>query len=125
MFQACVLHERGTLLELVDPDLGSNYSTEEALMLNVGADLGIPGFGVIGVHGGRGSVFTDAHEGGRHKTQTKNLSHFGVGVDLVVSARSLYSSYRRSRSGKILSLRRRVALVVSTVVVVVVHPESE
>ena len=35
-FQACVLHERGTLLELVDPDLGSNYSTEEALlMLNV------------------------------------------------------------------------------------------
>ncbi|XP_066397275.1 probable LRR receptor-like serine/threonine-protein kinase At1g07650 isoform X2 [Miscanthus floridulus] len=33
---ACVLHERGTLLELVDPDLGSNYSTEEALlMLNV------------------------------------------------------------------------------------------
>ena len=36
MFQACVLHERGTLLELVDPDLGSNYSTEEALlMLNV------------------------------------------------------------------------------------------
>lgn len=36
MFQACVLHERGTLLELVDPDLGSNYSREEAhLMLNV------------------------------------------------------------------------------------------
>ena len=36
MFQACVLHERGALLELVDPDLGSNYSTEEALiMLNV------------------------------------------------------------------------------------------
>ncbi|KAL6599281.1 hypothetical protein ACP70R_045775 [Stipagrostis hirtigluma subsp. patula] len=33
---ACVLHERGTLLELVDPDLGSDYSTEEALlMLNV------------------------------------------------------------------------------------------
>ncbi|KAK3133141.1 hypothetical protein QOZ80_6AG0532890 [Eleusine coracana subsp. coracana] len=33
---ACVLHERGTLLELVDPDLGSNYSREEALlMLNV------------------------------------------------------------------------------------------
>ncbi|XP_066396167.1 probable LRR receptor-like serine/threonine-protein kinase At1g07650, partial [Miscanthus floridulus] len=33
---ACVLHERGALLELVDPDLGSNYSTEEALiMLNV------------------------------------------------------------------------------------------
>ncbi|XP_062193245.1 probable LRR receptor-like serine/threonine-protein kinase At1g07650 isoform X2 [Phragmites australis] len=33
---ACLLHERGTLLELVDPDLGSNYSTEEALlMLNV------------------------------------------------------------------------------------------
>uniref|UniRef100_A0ACD5Y2L6 Uncharacterized protein n=1 Tax=Avena sativa TaxID=4498 RepID=A0ACD5Y2L6_AVESA len=33
---ACVLHERGTLLELVDPDLGSNYSTEEALLtLNV------------------------------------------------------------------------------------------
>lgn len=34
--QACVLHERGTLLELVDPDLGSVYSEEEAkLMLNV------------------------------------------------------------------------------------------
>lgn len=33
---ACVLHERGTLLELVDPDLGSVYSEEEAkLMLNV------------------------------------------------------------------------------------------
>ncbi|XP_034581877.1 probable LRR receptor-like serine/threonine-protein kinase At1g07650 isoform X2 [Setaria viridis] len=33
---ACVLQERGTLLELVDSDLGSNYSTEEALcMLNV------------------------------------------------------------------------------------------
>ncbi|OEL38841.1 putative LRR receptor-like serine/threonine-protein kinase [Dichanthelium oligosanthes] len=33
---ACVLHERGSLLELVDSDLGSNYSTEEALlMLNV------------------------------------------------------------------------------------------
>ncbi|CAD6225231.1 unnamed protein product [Miscanthus lutarioriparius] len=33
---ACVLHVRGALLELVDPDLGSNYSTEEALiMLNV------------------------------------------------------------------------------------------
>ncbi|TKW32768.1 hypothetical protein SEVIR_2G189100v4 [Setaria viridis] len=33
---ACVLHERGALLELVDSDLGSNYSTEEALlMLNV------------------------------------------------------------------------------------------
>ncbi|KAK1630335.1 hypothetical protein QYE76_004650 [Lolium multiflorum] len=33
---ACVLHERGTLLELVDPDLGSNYSAQEALlMLNV------------------------------------------------------------------------------------------
>ncbi|PNT64422.1 hypothetical protein BRADI_4g28367v3 [Brachypodium distachyon] len=33
---ACVLHERGTLLELVDPDLGSNYPTEDALlMLNV------------------------------------------------------------------------------------------
>ncbi|KAL5201108.1 hypothetical protein ABZP36_035462 [Zizania latifolia] len=33
---ACVLHERGTLLELVDPDLGSDYSAEEALlMLNV------------------------------------------------------------------------------------------
>ncbi|CAL5074718.1 unnamed protein product [Urochloa decumbens] len=30
---ACVLHERGTLLELVDPDLGSNYSTEEALLI--------------------------------------------------------------------------------------------
>ncbi|XP_025799905.1 probable LRR receptor-like serine/threonine-protein kinase At1g07650 isoform X2 [Panicum hallii] len=33
---ACVLHKRGTLLELVDPDLGSNYAIEEALlMLNV------------------------------------------------------------------------------------------
>uniref|UniRef100_A0A0D9XCQ5 non-specific serine/threonine protein kinase n=1 Tax=Leersia perrieri TaxID=77586 RepID=A0A0D9XCQ5_9ORYZ len=33
---ACVLYERGNLLELVDPDLGSDYSTEEALvMLNV------------------------------------------------------------------------------------------
>uniref|UniRef100_A0A0E0B1Q4 non-specific serine/threonine protein kinase n=1 Tax=Oryza glumipatula TaxID=40148 RepID=A0A0E0B1Q4_9ORYZ len=33
---ACVLHERGNLLELVDPELGSDYSTEEALlMLNV------------------------------------------------------------------------------------------
>ncbi|KAM0834660.1 hypothetical protein ACQ4PT_063455 [Festuca glaucescens] len=30
---ACVLHERGTLLELVDPDLGSNYSAEEALLM--------------------------------------------------------------------------------------------
>ncbi|XP_006661143.2 probable LRR receptor-like serine/threonine-protein kinase At1g07650 [Oryza brachyantha] len=30
---ACVLHERGNLLELVDPDLGSDYSTEEALLL--------------------------------------------------------------------------------------------
>lgn len=36
-FQAYVLQERGTLLELVDPDLGSEYSTEEAMvMLNVG-----------------------------------------------------------------------------------------
>ncbi|KAL5206639.1 hypothetical protein ABZP36_034848 [Zizania latifolia] len=36
VLQACVLHERGTLLELVDPDLGSDYSAEEALlMLNV------------------------------------------------------------------------------------------
>ncbi|XP_025801530.1 probable LRR receptor-like serine/threonine-protein kinase At1g07650 [Panicum hallii] len=33
---ACVLQERGSLLELVDSDLGSNYSTEEALLvLNV------------------------------------------------------------------------------------------
>uniref|UniRef100_A0A0E0M044 non-specific serine/threonine protein kinase n=1 Tax=Oryza punctata TaxID=4537 RepID=A0A0E0M044_ORYPU len=33
---ACVLHERGNLLELVDPELGSDYSPEEALlMLNV------------------------------------------------------------------------------------------
>ncbi|CAA7402432.1 unnamed protein product [Spirodela intermedia] len=33
---ACVLQERGNLLELVDPDLGSNYAEEEAmLMLNV------------------------------------------------------------------------------------------
>nr|CAD1834014.1 unnamed protein product [Ananas comosus var. bracteatus] len=33
---ACVLQERGTLLELVDPNLGSEYSKEEALlMLNV------------------------------------------------------------------------------------------
>ncbi|XP_045787010.1 probable LRR receptor-like serine/threonine-protein kinase At1g07650 isoform X1 [Trifolium pratense] len=33
---AYVLQERGTLLELVDPDLGSEYSTEEAtVMLNV------------------------------------------------------------------------------------------
>ncbi|CAL5081053.1 unnamed protein product [Urochloa decumbens] len=30
---ACVLQERGTLLELVDSDLGSNYSTEEALLM--------------------------------------------------------------------------------------------
>ena len=56
------------------------------------------------------------------KPRTCRIS--GVGVDLVVSARSSYSSYRRSRSGKILSLRRRVALVVSTVVVVVVHGAS-
>lgn len=36
VLQACVLHERGNLLELVDPELGSDYSTEEALlMLNV------------------------------------------------------------------------------------------
>lgn len=36
MFQACVLHERGALLELVDPDLGINYTIEEAfLILNV------------------------------------------------------------------------------------------
>lgn len=36
VLQACVLQERGTLLELVDSDLGSNYSTEEALLvLNV------------------------------------------------------------------------------------------
>lgn len=35
-FQAYVLQERGSLLELVDPDLGSEYSTEEAMvMLNV------------------------------------------------------------------------------------------
>lgn len=34
--QAQVLQERGTLLELVDPDLGSEYSKEEAMvMLNV------------------------------------------------------------------------------------------
>ncbi|MQL88831.1 hypothetical protein Taro_021396, partial [Colocasia esculenta] len=33
---ACVLQERGNLLELVDPNLGSDYSEEEAmLMLNV------------------------------------------------------------------------------------------
>ncbi|CAL5074716.1 unnamed protein product [Urochloa decumbens] len=30
---ACVLQDRGTLLELVDSDLGSNYSTEEALLM--------------------------------------------------------------------------------------------
>lgn len=36
LFQAYVLQERGSLLELVDPDLGSEYSTEEAMvMLNV------------------------------------------------------------------------------------------
>jgi hypothetical protein len=36
VLQACVLQERGSLLELVDSDLGSNYSTEEALLvLNV------------------------------------------------------------------------------------------
>ena len=34
--QACVLQEKGTLLELVDPELGSEYCEEEALiMLNV------------------------------------------------------------------------------------------
>lgn len=34
--QACVLQEKGGLLELVDPELGSEYSEEEALtMLNV------------------------------------------------------------------------------------------
>lgn len=34
--QAYVLQERGSLLELVDPELGSEYSSEEAtLMLNV------------------------------------------------------------------------------------------
>lgn len=34
--QAYVLQERGSLLELVDPDLGSEYSTEEAMVvLNV------------------------------------------------------------------------------------------
>lgn len=34
--QAYVLQERGSLLELVDPDLGSEYPTEEAtVMLNV------------------------------------------------------------------------------------------
>lgn len=34
--QANVLQERGSLLELVDPDLGSAYSSEEAMvMLNV------------------------------------------------------------------------------------------
>lgn len=31
--QAFVLEEEGRLLELVDPDLGSNYSKEEALQL--------------------------------------------------------------------------------------------
>lgn len=36
LFQANVLQERGSLLELVDPDLGSQYSTEEVMvMLNV------------------------------------------------------------------------------------------
>lgn len=36
LFQAYVLQERGGLLELVDPDLGSEYSSEEAMvMLNV------------------------------------------------------------------------------------------
>ena len=36
LFQAYVLQERGSLLELVDPDLGSEYSSEEAMvMLNV------------------------------------------------------------------------------------------
>ena len=35
-FQAYVLQERGSLLELVDPNLGSEYSSEEAMvMLNV------------------------------------------------------------------------------------------
>lgn len=34
--KAYVLEEQGNLLELVDPDLGSNYSSEEAMrMLNV------------------------------------------------------------------------------------------
>jgi hypothetical protein len=33
VFQACILHERGSLLELVDPGLGSNYSREEALLM--------------------------------------------------------------------------------------------
>ena len=48
----------------------------------------------------RGLVFTDAHEGGRHKTNTKNLSYF--------------------RSGKILSTSsgsRRVVVVRAPVVV--------
>lgn len=36
LFQAYVLQERGGLLELVDPDLGSEYSSEQAMvMLNV------------------------------------------------------------------------------------------
>lgn len=36
MDQAYVLQERGSLLELVDPDLGSAYSSEEAMVvLNV------------------------------------------------------------------------------------------
>lgn len=36
MFQAYVLQERGNLLELVDPALGSEYSSEEAMtILNV------------------------------------------------------------------------------------------
>lgn len=36
MFQAYVLQERGSLLDLVDPNLGAEYSSEEAMvMLNV------------------------------------------------------------------------------------------
>lgn len=34
--KACDLHEQGNLMELVDPSLGSRYSTEEAMrMLNL------------------------------------------------------------------------------------------
>ena len=33
LFQAYVLQERGNLLELVDPALGSEYSSEEAMVL--------------------------------------------------------------------------------------------
>lgn len=37
VFQAYVLQERGNLLELVDPALGSEYSSQEAMiLLNVG-----------------------------------------------------------------------------------------